>query len=186
MDSSQIEQTLCLMLTVAEEHQKASASALKGLAQEREALAKERTALQQNIQTAVQQAVSTTLKEGLSTALRGSPEAISKASSTLTNAAEWFSYKLFGFFTGAMALVAFVIFGFVGWQKYEYQSMVEKKKLLEEELPQLEARAAEWEQKAGKAILTVCGTKKKPCVRVNPKAGTFGANGEVFYIIDGY
>ena len=184
MDSSQIEQTLCLMLTVAEEHQKASASALKGLAQEREALAKERTALQQNIQTAVQQGVSTTLKEGLREALKGSPEAISKASSTLTDAAEWFSFKLFGFCAGALAVVAFLGFSFVEWQKYEYQSMVERKKLLEQELPQLEARAAQWEEKGGRATLNHCGTKKKLCVKVNKQAGTFG-DGE-FYIIDGY
>jgi hypothetical protein len=185
MESNQIEQNLYQMLTVTEEQQKNTASALKGLAQEREALAKERAALQENIQTAVQQAVSTTLKEGLREALKGSPEAISKASSTLTDAASWFSFKLFGFCAGALALVAFLIFGFVEWEKYEYQSMVEKKKLLEEELPQLEARTAEWEERAGRATLNRCGPKKKLCVKVNKQAGVFGTEGE-FYVIDGY
>jgi hypothetical protein len=169
MDSNQIEQNLFQLITLAEEQQKAIASALKGLTQEREALPK-------TIQTAVEQSVAANIK----TSLKGSSEAITVASGKLTTASQWFSLGILGACAGALVLIALIGFGFVEWKKYEVQELADRKALLEQELPQLEARAAEWEQKAGRAV-----PKKKLCVKVNKQAGAFGTEGE-FLVIDGY
>jgi hypothetical protein len=174
MDSNQIEQSLYQLIAIAEENQKAVKAALDGLSKEREAIPK-------TIQSAVEQSVAANIK----TSLKGSSEAIAHASGQLTNASQWFSLGILGTCAGALLLIALIGFGFVEWKKSEVQELADRKALLEQELPILEARAAEWEQKAGRAVLTQCGPKKKPCVRVNPSAGTFGTKDEVFYILDG-
>jgi hypothetical protein len=174
MEPSQIEQSLFQLLAVAEEQQKATASALQGLAQERA-----------NLQQTINAAVSAALSKAGQEALKDGSKAVALASTKLTSAAQWLSIRILGAFTVGLVAMAFLGFGFVQWEMSEYHSLEKKKQLLEEELPILEEQAAAWEKKAGRATLTVCGPKKKPCVRVNPSAGTYGNKDEVFYILHG-
>lgn len=184
MDSTQVEQNLFQLLTVVEEQQKAATKAITALGQEREKIAKEREEIRATINSAVKAA----LASAGEAALKDSAKALSLASSKVRTAAQWLSFQVVGAALAGLLLVAFIGFGFMEWKQYEYQSLVEKTKRLEDELPVLEAQAAHWEEKAGRATLSRCGPKKKPCARVNPDAGTFGDKrlGETYYILDGY
>ena len=54
------------------------------------------------------------------------------------------------------------------------------------ELIELKNQARQWEEKAGRAKLTSCGSTKRLCVKVDRRAGEFGDKGGVWMVIDGY
>jgi hypothetical protein len=61
---------------------------------------------------------------------------------------------------------------------------------LQAERDELAAQVAAFEKRGGRAELTRCvlpGEKTgRPCVRIDPKAGIFGANGKEYRVLWGY
>jgi hypothetical protein len=81
------------------------------------------------------------------------------------------------------------------WQRSTRDALLAEIERLQGELPVLQARAADWVNRAGKAVLVQCGgtaaqagakaTPGRLCVRIDLKAPRYGQNGE-YAILDGY
>jgi hypothetical protein len=81
------------------------------------------------------------------------------------------------------------------WQRATRDALAADIERLQDELPVLQARAAEWANRAGKAVLVQCGasaaqagvkpTPGRLCVRIDLRAPAYGTNGE-YRILDGY
>jgi hypothetical protein len=81
------------------------------------------------------------------------------------------------------------------WQHSTRDALAADIERLQGELPVLQARAAEWVNRAGKAVLVQCGataaqagvraTPGRLCVRIDLRAPAYGTNGE-YRILDGY
>ena len=81
------------------------------------------------------------------------------------------------------------------WQRSTRDALAVDIERLQGELPVLQARAAEWTSRAGKAVLVQCGasaaqagvkpTSGRLCVRIDLRAPAYGTNGE-YRILDGY
>lgn len=90
-------------------------------------------------------------------------------------------------------LTCLMIFMSVSWLAVAYKNkeikdLTAQRNDLETELASLEKRATEWENKAGKAVLSKCGEKGRLCVRIDTKSGGFVSdNGKHEYaVIYGY
>lgn len=99
---------------------------------------------------------------------------------------------------GAVVLAAGVTFyGFAmastWWQRSTRDALAAEVEHLRAELPQLQARAAEWEKRAGRATLRICqgspdqtgATRDRLCAKIDPAAPRYGEKSE-FVILDGY
>jgi len=81
------------------------------------------------------------------------------------------------------------------WQRSTRDALAADIERLQGELPVLQARTAEWANRAGKAVLVQCGasapqagakpTPGRLCVRIDLRAPAYGTNGE-YRILDGY
>jgi hypothetical protein len=113
------------------------------------------------------------------------------------------SNRLTGKLTLAIAAVVLAAAGLIWttgtlatwWQRSTRDALAAEIERLQGELPVLQARAADWANRAGKAVLVQCGgtaaqagakpTPGRLCVRIDLKAPRYGQNGE-YAILDGY
>lgn len=79
------------------------------------------------------------------------------------------------------------------WQQSTRDQLAGEAERLRAELPQLQARATEWERRAGRATLRTCqdasgrmaGTRDRLCAKIDLSAPRFGERSE-YAILDGY
>lgn len=98
---------------------------------------------------------------------------------------------------GAVLLTTgLTLYGFASastwWQHSARDQIAGETERLRAELPQLQARVAEWEKRAGRATLRTCqdasgraGTRDRLCAKIDPSAPRFGERSE-YAILDGY
>lgn len=83
--------------------------------------------------------------------------------------------------------------GFVGaaastfWGQAERARLATEVESLRVALPTLQARAEDWQRRAGRAVVTNCqaGGRTRLCARIDPSAPRFGTRGE-YAVLDGY
>jgi hypothetical protein len=73
------------------------------------------------------------------------------------------------------------------WGQAERTRLAAEVEQLRVALPELQARAEDWQRRAGRAVLTPCqsGVRMRLCARIDPSAPRFGARGE-YAVLDGY
>lgn len=201
------EQQLFGMMAVLEEQQKAVKAAIDGLAAERTATAKERAFMAQvlvavkdaagGVRKAVGDAAAASVTESLAGASEAAAGALGETSkpvverlervakavigaeSRLNGAVAAFGWRWAmvagGAAAGAILTVLLVAWISVGWQRHQVET-------LSEEVAQLKATATDLAKRGGRADFTVCGEKKRPCVRVE----TGQSYGEGYYVLKGY
>lgn len=99
---------------------------------------------------------------------------------------------------GAVVLTAgLTLYGFASistwWQRSMRDQLAGETERLRAELPQLQARVAEWEKRAGRATLRTCqddlgqssATRDRLCVKIDTTAPRYGERSE-YAVLDGY
>ena len=73
------------------------------------------------------------------------------------------------------------------WGQAERTRLAAEVEGLRVTLPALQARAEDWQRRAGRAVLTPCqsGSRTRLCARIDPSAPRFGTRGE-YAVLDGY
>jgi hypothetical protein len=125
--------------------------------------------------------------------LSGVVDAASKAEGKLRAAVASFSWKwiatAIGAAAGGIGALFIAAWFVVWWQRHQIENLTEQRFKLQVEITQLETNAKEWEKRAGRAKLTMCGkngsNESHLCVRVDTKAGMFGQESD-FMILNGY
>ena len=204
------EQKLFGMMAVLEDQQKAVQAAIDGLAAERASTKKEREFMAQvllavkdaagGVRKAAGDAVADSVSKSLVGAseaavealgeaakpvigrLEGVARAVGGAEDRLNGAVASFGWKWAtlagGAAAGAILAVLLVAWISVGWQRHQVET-------LSEEVAQLKATAADLAKRGGRAELTVCGEKKRPCVRVDNNRESYG-EGRDYFVLRGY
>jgi len=200
------------LMEVAERQQAAVQAALEGLAAERAALAREREALARGVaglQLGTQEAVRAAMADSLAGAATEGAAAVQAATgpllSRLDSVAEqagqadaalrgvvaWASWRLLGWMAAAVALL--VLGGWLAsalvlwWDGGAIQAARAEKARLQAEVSEMQARWDDWAKRGIVAKLERCGTKGRPCIRVDEGAGAFESGGHADYrVIQGY
>lgn len=73
------------------------------------------------------------------------------------------------------------------WGQAERARLAAEAEGLRAALPALQARAEDWQRRAGRAVLAPCqsGSRTRLCARIDPSAPRFGTRGE-YAVLDGY
>lgn len=203
------EQQLFGMMTVLQDQQKAVQAAIDGLAAERAATAKERAFMAQvlvavkdaasGVRKAAGDAVEASVTQSLVGASDAAAAALSEAAKPvigrladvvraagsaegkLNGAVAAFGWKWAmvagGAAAGGILTVLLVAWISVGWQRHQVET-------LSEEVAQLKATAADLAKRGGRADFTMCGEKKRPCVRVD-NSQNYG-EGRDYFVLKGY
>jgi hypothetical protein len=156
------EDKICGLIVQAEDIQK-HAVALQRVAQD---ALKTLPEASRNAIKGVAREIITEATENASTALLGASNEAKAAAVALR-----YTGFLHGFFL--VAVVLLVALACIVGLKWKIGRLVDESTELEKEIAVLQARASEFTQKAGKAVLTTCGEKKRTCVRVDKNAGDF-------------
>ena len=202
MDSTAepVEDRLYGLMEVAERQQAAVQAALDGLAAERAALAREREALAREVaglQAGTQGAVRAAVADSLAGAavegaaavqaatgpllarLDGVAEQAGQADAALRDVMAWATWRLLGWVAAAAALL--VLGGWLAstlvlwWDTDAIGAARVEKAQLQAEVAEIKANRDEWVKTGALAKLERCGPKVRPCVRVDERAGVFGA-----------
>ena len=179
------------LMAVAEEHQKAVAAAIAGLAAERAALAKERASLAQvaqGIQKATSDAVRAAVGQSLAGAsetaakalgdaatpvigkLSGVVQAASDAEDSMRKAGQWFAWKWVAVATGGLVGVCLVAYVALAWQLHEVGSLSDEKAKLAAAIVRERATVAELTKDGGRVRWNTCGGRL--CFEVSSNQGT--------------
>ena len=180
------------LMAVAEEHQKAAAAAIAGLAAERAALAKERALLAQvaqGIQKATSDAVRAAVEQSLAGAsetaaealgdaakpvigkLTGVVQAASDAEDSMRKAGQWFAWKWVAVATGGLAGVCLVAYVALAWQLHEVGSLRAENARLVAAIVRERATVAELTKDGGRVHWNTCGGRL--CFEVSSNQGTY-------------
>ena len=180
------------LMAVAEEHQKAAAAAIAGLAAERAALAKERALLAQvaqGIQKATSEAVSAAVGQSLAGAsetaakalgdaatpvigkLSGVVQAARDAEDSMRKAGQWFAWKWVAVATGGLAGVCLVAYVALAWQLHEVGSLSHEKAKLAAAIVRERATVAELTKDGGRVVWNTCGGRL--CFEASSNQGTY-------------
>jgi hypothetical protein len=172
------------LMAVAEDQQKAVATAIAGLAAERAALARERELLAQvaqGIQKATGDAVSAAVKQSLAGASETAVAAFTKAAGPFAGevrrvaeqagvaaekvdrAAQWLGVKAVAVAAGCIVIVALAAWGIVAWERHE---VVDLKKQIAQE----RATVADLDKEGGRVVWSTCGGRL--CFEVSSNQGT--------------
>ena len=173
------------LMAVAEEHQKAAAAAIAGLAAERAALAKERALLAQvaqGIQKAAGDAVSAAVRQSLAGASETAVTAFTKAAGPFAGevrkvaeqagaaaekvdrAAQLLGMKAVAVAAGCIVVVGLAAWGIVAWERHQ---VVDLKKQIAQE----RAMVAELDKAGGRVVWSTCGGRL--CFEVSSNQGTY-------------
>jgi hypothetical protein len=180
------------LMAIAEEHQKAVAAAIAGLAAERAALAKERALLAQvaqGIQKATSDAVSAAVRQSLAGAsetaakalgdaampvigkLSGVVQAASDAEDSMRKAGQWFAWKWVAVAGGGLAGVCLVAYVALAWQLHEVGSLSDEKARLAAAIVRERATVAGLDKAGGRVVWNTCGGRL--CFEVSSNQGTY-------------
>ena len=179
------------LMAVAEEHQKAVAVAIDGLAAERAALAKERALLArvaQGIQKAARDAVSVAVEESLTGASETAVTAFTKAAGPFAGevrkvaeqagaaaekvdrAAQWLGLKAVAVAAGCIVIVGLAAWGIVAWERHQ---VVDLKKQIAQE----RATVAMLTKDGGRVRWSKCGGRL--CFEASSNQGTYSNGGSL-------
>jgi len=121
--------------------------------------------------------------------LEGAAEAVDKAKGKLQDAVASFGWKWAALAGGVafsvLAVLLVAAWLLVEWQRSEVAELSQQRDALAVEVAQLQANAEAWSKTAARAELSHCGDKKRMCVRIDAKAGTFGTESD-YAVIKGY
>ena len=180
------------LMAVAEEHQKAVAAAIAGLAAERAALAKERASLAQvaqGIQKATGDAVSAAVRQSLAGAsetaakalgdaatpvigkLSGVVQAASDAEDSMRKAGQWFAWKWVAVAGGGLAGVCLVAYVALAWQLHEVGSLSDEKARLAAAIVRERATVAGLTKDGGRVHWNTCDGRL--CFEASSNQGTY-------------
>ncbi len=180
------------LMAVAEEHQKAVAAAIAGLAAERAALAKERASLAQvvqGIQKATGDAVSAAVGQSLAGAsetaakalgdaatpvigkLSGVVQAASDAEDSMRKAGQWFAWKWVAVAGGGLAGVCLVAYVALAWQLHEVGSLSDEKARLAAAIVRERATVAGLTKDGGRVHWNTCDGRL--CFEASSNQGTY-------------
>lgn len=182
------EKELFAFAAIAKEQQAAAQSAIDGLADLSDRAA---GAVRSEVQTQMQEIRSQTVAafKGHKVALGEAVEAAEDATDAIRESIKGVGWKLalvaFLAALGLVAAVGLAAFGLVEIQRYQVRSLANEKADLVQEVAALQAAAADFAKRAGKAKLTTCGDKGRLCVEIDRQAGGFGDDGQ-YAIIKGY
>jgi hypothetical protein len=210
--SGEAEDRLYGLMEIAERQQAAVQSALDGLAAERAALKREREmlargvgALEDGMRAAVQSAVTESLSDAATQGveavqiatrpllgkLAGVTESTGRAEAALRRVVLWASWRLLGWIVAMVA--ALVLLGWLAssavrwWDTRAIGAALMEKAQLQVDVAALQANHDAWVQAGMLEKLERCGPGRRPCIRVDENAGSFGSDGHNDYrIIQGY
>lgn len=186
------QQKIMAMMVLAEDQQKAAQATLDELAKqvgdiERRATAAVRHEVRETMHSVEKQTVAAFKDHG--NAIEGAVNDAHGAATAIQESIKGVSWKLalVAFLAAFGAIAAFAIgaYGLVFWQSYQVHDLASEKADLVQEVARLEAAAADFAKRAGKANLITCGDKRRLCVEIDQKAGGFGDQGQ-YAIIKGY
>jgi hypothetical protein len=197
---SEAEDRLYGLMEVAERQQAAAQAALEGLAAERAALERERQALAREVATLAQRtnsAVHLAVSQSLAEAAGHGAEAVERATApllgrladvtksardadmALRRVVQWASWRLLAWI---MALIAvLVLFGWLSstviiwWDSGRIDT-------LQSQIATLQANHRAWVKAGVLGALSICGPDRRPCVRVDKGAGSFGKHADYMVI----
>jgi len=184
------EKKIMAMMVLAEDQQKAAQSTLDELAKqvgdiERRATAAVRHEVRETMQSVEAQTIAAFKDHG--DAIKGAVNGAHGAVTAIQESIKGVSWKLalvaFLAAFGAIAAFAMGAYGLVFWQSYQVHDLASEKAALVQEVARLEAAAADFAKRAGKANLSTCGGRL--CIEVDVTAKNWGKNSE-FAIIKGY
>ena len=210
--SEAAEERLYGLIEIAERHQAAVQAALEGLAAERAALAAERERLGQdvhglnrNVRAAVLGAVAESMHGAAETGasalkaatgpLLGRLEQVGttagQVEASLRRVVLWASWRLLGWGVAGIAALALLWWlassAVLWWDAGAIGEAQQQKALLEAEIDQLQANHDAWEKAGMLGKIERCGSRSRPCIRVNENAGSFESDGHDDYrVIQGY
>ena len=180
------------LMAVAEEHQKAAAAAIAGLAAERAALAKERALLAQvaqGIQKATSDAVSAAVTQSLADAsatavkaldeaakpvigsLSGVVQSAGAAEASLKSAGQWFAWKWVAIAAGGVAGVCLVAYAALAWQLHQVSELRAEQATLQARIVHEGATVAALDKVGGRVRWSHCGGRL--CFEVSSNQGTY-------------
>lgn len=208
--SEAAEERLYGLIEIAERQQAAVQAAIEGLVAEREALARERERLGQdvhglnrNVRTAVLGAVADSMQGAAETGAAALQAAIGpllgrleqvgalagQAEVVLRRVVLWASWRLLGWGVAGIATLALLWWlagsAVLWWDAGAIGQAQEQKAELEAQAAQLQATQAEWVKAGMLGKIEHCGRSARPCIRVDENAGPFGENSE-YRVIQGY
>ncbi len=197
---SEADDRLYGLMEIAERQQAAAQAALDGLAAERAALERERQALAREVGLLAQRtnnAVHLAVSQSLAEAAGHGAEAVGRATEpllgklasvtksvgdadvALRRVVQWASWRLLGWI---MALIAgLVLFGWlsstalVWWDSGRIDA-------LQSQIATLQANHRAWVKAGVLGALSICGPDRRPCVRVDKGAGSFGKHADYMVI----
>lgn len=196
------QEQLYSLLAIADEHQKAIAETLKGLATERSALHTAAQGIQKAAGDAVMAAVSASLAAVSKNAtaalesstkpilgqLSGVVKAASAAESKLSGAVAAFGWRwaALASITAAGAIAAIVVSAYlmVWYQQSQIDQLSTQKTQLISDVAQLQAQADDLARRGGRVKLESCGAAKRLCVRID-KTNGYGKDGD-YFVLHGY
>ncbi len=206
---SETEERLYGLMEIAERQQAAVQAALEGLAAERVALERERERLAHGVQAlelGTRAAVHAAVAESLSRAaseggeavqmatqpllwkLAGVTERAGQAETALQGVVLWASWRLLGWVVAAVAVL--VLLGWLAstavlwWDTDAIAAAQARKAALAAEVAAMQANRDEWEKMGMLGKLERCGSKARPCIRVNEGAGEFGDRADYRVILE--
>ncbi len=204
MDDAQ--EKLFTLMALAEEQQKNAQGAAQELAHTAQALTAATTTLTQ-LAPVLERAVAQAMGQSLAGASRiaaaslesaagpilskldGVTRQAEAAETRLKDAVAWFTWKWSGIVSASIAAM-FVVWwllaqGLLWWHRDEVDQLLARRAALTREVEQLQAQASAFEARAGRAILTTCGTVNRLCVRIDKQAGAFGDESD-YMVLRGY
>ncbi len=204
------EERLFGLVDIAERQQSVAQLALEGLAAERMAFAQERQQWANAVGPLVQEirsAVVSVLSDSLANAAQSGTEAVKgaaeplldmltdvsleakQAEAALRGVVQWASWRLLGWglaSIGGLALLWWLaVCAVLWWDTSAIGAAQQQKMQLEAEIAELKANHEGWIRAGVIGKLEQCGPKKRPCVRVDEGAGSFGDKND-YRIIQGY
>lgn len=204
------EETLFGLIEIAERQQAVAQTALDGMAAERSALGQEREQwvsgiglLSEDIRSAVLKAISESMTGAAETgaqAVRAATEPLlgtltgvstqaTQAEAALRGVVQWAGWRLlvWGLATTAgLAVLCWLASAAVLWWDTSAIGTAQLHKAqLQAEIAELQASRDAWAKAGLLGKLEQCGPKKRPCVRVDESAGSFGDQSD-YRIIRGY
>lgn len=204
MDDAQ--EKLFTLMALAEEQQKSAQSTTHELAQTAQTLTAATTALTQ-LAPLLERTAAQAMGQSLAGASRIAAASLEEAARPIlaqlngvTNQAEavetklkgavvWFTWRWAGMVSVSIAGM-FVVWWLLAqallwWHRDEVDQLLAQRSALRSELAQLQQQAGVFEARAGRAILSTCGTANRLCVRIDRKAGVFGDESD-FMVLRGY
>ena len=171
---------------------------------ERQALARGVAAMQQGAQVAVRLAVqdclagaSVTIAADAKVAtqpvletLAGVVATAKQAEAVLRRVVLWASWRLLGWILGGIVMLGLLLWltsiTVLWWDTDAIVRARAEKTMLGVEIDEMQRRYDELSKNGGLGKLNHCGSKGRLCIQVDERAGSFGGNGEVYRVIQGY